>query len=502
VLSLAVVSAGAGEDKQHPAAEAAQSKIRIGLINLDVTGGDAALPAKANDAMAQALSDIGFYKVYAQPDLEKAFESIKQKFPARCRDPRCVAAIGSALGLDRMVYGNLDKSNNGFGISLILLDVQSTQVSQRVNMETPPGVALSDVVKEAVSKLHGLSSGKDSVKAGPYFGPQVHNEMQPVFSTAALLAAGLVWAAANGTLTNFNHQAHFDTSSQSHLNSSSLNIPLFARPSALGECYVAASDDAAGVFYNPAGMAWVAGMDVQVAYQYRYDLINNFAVAYANHATRDFGFGHALYYNSDYQNKQSEMYFLSSYAYKFNRLLPFLRPISIGATLKLINLNTPSQADGDVIQNSVGAGLDFGLQAELADHIRFGVTLKDAPTYVKVNNGEEQYIESQPPILQVGGTYQAGYSTFLICEGQIPLYSDQPWKFAGGVEQELWEVLVIRLGAKTNPAFDEPWLLTGGFGLKAPLDWMGGKFLSVDAAYEYNTGPSLPVANLSFHLGF
>jgi hypothetical protein len=82
------------------------------------------------------------------------------------------------------------------------------------------------------------------------------------------------------------------------------------------------------------------------------------------------------------------------------------------------------------------------------------------------------------------------------------LYSDQPWKFAGGVEQELWEVLVIRLGAKTNPAFDEPWLLTGGFGIKVPLDWMGGKFLAVDAAYEYNTGPSLPVANLSFHLGF
>jgi hypothetical protein len=159
LLCVAVFSAGAGDDNQHPAAEAAQSKIRIGLINLDVTGGDAALATKANDAMAQALGDIGFYKVYTQPDLEKAFESIKQKFPARCRDPRCVAAIGSALGLDRMMYGNLDKSNNRFGISLILLEVQSTQVTQRVNMETPPGVALADVVKAAVSRLHGLSSG-------------------------------------------------------------------------------------------------------------------------------------------------------------------------------------------------------------------------------------------------------------------------------------------------------------------------------------------------------
>jgi hypothetical protein len=501
-MCVAALGVSAKDESTNPAPDATQSKIRVGVINLDVTGADAATAAKANETVAQTLGDIGFYKVYPQADLETAFASIKQKFPSHCRDPRCVAAIGSALGLDRMVYGELDKNGSRIGISLVLLDVQSTQVSQHVSMEAEAGATLAGVVRAATYKLHGLSAGKDSVKAGPYFGPQVHNEIQPVISTVAVLAAGLVWAAANGTLSNFSHQANFDTSSASHRNSSSLSIPLFARPSAMGECYVAASDDATGVFYNPAGMAWVPNMDIAVAYQYRFEQLNLFAASFANKATRDFGFGHALYYISDYDHLQNEMYFLSSYAYKFNRLLPFLRPISLGVTLKIININTPARADGDVSQNSLGAGLDVGMQAELADHIRLGVVCKDLPTYVKVNNGSDQYLESQPPVLLVGGTYQAGYSTFLICEGQIPLYSDQPWKFAGGIEQEVWQVLLIRAGAKKDPAFDQPWILTAGFGLKIPLEWMGGKYFAADAAYEYNLGPSLPVANFSLRMGF
>jgi hypothetical protein len=481
-----------------------QSKIRVGVLSLDIAGMDAAAAAQAQAQTDQVLTDLGFYKVYRQADLERAFESIKQRFPAHCRDPRCVAAIGSSLGLDRMVYGALDKNRDRYGITLSLLDVQSLQISQHVTMETEGAAAVNDLIKTAVYKLHGLSDGKESLKTHAYFGPEIHHERQLLYSSAAFVALSAIWGAANGTLKSFRNDHTGDTISWMGKSSSSLQIPLFGRPAGLADNYVAASDDAYGVMYNPAGMAWVKNFDVAIGYQYRYDLLNNFVASYATKATREIGFGQAIFYNADYSGLQSELYFISAYAYKFNQLLPFLRPLSIGASVKVININTPRKDLGTVSQNTIGAGLDFGLMTELSDDIRLGLVFKDCPTYLKVSkdNNATQDIQTSPPLLQIGGTYQVGYTTFLICEGQIPLNQDQVWKFAGAVEQEFFQVFLARLGLKREASFDTPWLITAGFGTRFNTESIAGKYFILDGAYEYNTLGMFPVANVSFRFGF
>jgi len=78
---------------------AAQSKIRIGVLNLMVTGADENFASAINGDVVQIVSDMGFYKVYGQIDLENSYKQIKQKFPSHCTDPRCVVEIGSSLGL-------------------------------------------------------------------------------------------------------------------------------------------------------------------------------------------------------------------------------------------------------------------------------------------------------------------------------------------------------------------------------------------------------------------
>jgi hypothetical protein len=501
IIALALSFAGLCETNQGDG----QSKIRIGVLNLEMIGMDATAAAQVQDQIGQVLTDLGFYKVYKQADLEHGFESIKQRFPAHCRDPRCVAATGSSLGLDRMLYGQLDKNHDRYGITLFLLDVQSMQVSQHVTMETEGAAAVGDLVKASIYRVHGLSDGKaEGIRTHPYFGAEVHHERQLLYSSAAFVAVSAIWAAANGSLKNF-HNAHTsDTVTFSSLSSSSLQIPLFGRPAALADNYVAASDDAYGVMYNPAGMAWVKNFDVAIGYQYRYDLLNNFVASYATKATREIGFGQAIYYNADYSGLQSELYFVSAYAYKFNQLLPFLRPLSIGASLKIMNINTPKNELGTVSQNSIGAGLDLGLMTELSDNIKFGFVFKDCPTYLKVskdNNATVDY-QSSPTILQVGGAYQAGYSTYLICEGQIPLNAEQAWKFSGAIEQEFFQVFLARIGLKKEAAFDTPWLITAGFGTKFNTESIAGKYVILDGAYEYNTIGMFPVANVSFRIGF
>ena len=482
---------------------AAQSKIRIGVLNLMVTGADENFASAINGDVVQIVSDMGFYKVYGQIDLENSYKQIKQKFPSHCTDPRCVVEIGSSLGLDRMMYGSIDKNSVSFGVRLFLIDIPSKQTVEHVNLEGGPGVGAIDLLKIAVTKLHGLQA-PNTAKMRDYFGPEVHNEKQMLYSSGICIGLGLLFAAVNGGLKDFNLSHQFDTVSMTGKISSTLHVPFFGRPAGLADQYVAASDDAYGVLYNPAGMAWLSHQDVALGYQYRFNLINNFVASYVNKATREIGFGECVLYSGDYTHLQDELYFISSYAYKFNQRFLFFRPFSIGASLKLGSITSPKSDDATASQKTLVAGLDVGLLTEFADNIRFGLVFKDLPTIQKVDNTTTgtKYIEYEPTILQLGGTYRVGYGTFLICQGQVPLYSDQPWKYSGGVEQEIFSFFKVRLGALGQSSFDAPWIFTAGFGLDVKTESMFGKYITLDGAYEYNTLDVFPVANMSFRFGF
>lgn len=483
--------------------EAAQSKIRIGVLKLAVMGADENFASTVNGDMVQIVSDMGFYKVYSQNDLENSYAQIKQKFPTHCMDPRCVIEIGSSLGLDRMIYGSIDKNSSTFGVRLFLIDVPSKQAVEHVNIEGEPGVNASDLLKVAVTRLHGLQSA-NAGKMRDYFGPEVHNEKQMLYSSGICIGLGLIFAAINGGLSDFNMSNQFDTVSMSGKVSSTLQVPFFGRPAGLADQYVAASDDAYGVLYNPAGMAWLPHGEAALGYQYRFNLINNFVASYVNKATREVGFGECVVYSGDYTHLQDELYFVSSYAYKVNRRFLFFRPFSIGASVKLGSITSPKSDDATASQKTFVAGLDMGLLTEFADNIRFGLVFKDLPTFKKVNNTTTgtKYMEYEPTVFQLGGTYRVGYGTFLICQGQVPLYEDQPWKYSGGVEQEIFGFFKLRLGAQGQSTFEAPWIFTGGFGLDVKTETIFGKYVSLDGAYEYNTLDVFPVANMSFRFGF
>ena len=485
------------------AQDAGQNKIRIGLLKLAVSGADENFSESVNADLARIVSDMGFYKVYGQTDLENSYTQIKQKFPAHCSDPRCVIEIGSSLNLDRMLYGSIDKNASTFGVRLFLLDVPSKQIVEHVELEGEPGVSASDLLRVAVTRLHGLQPAEKS-KMREYFGPEVHNEREFLVSSGLCIGLGLVFAAINGALQNATMSHEFDTLSMTGIASNTLQVPFFGRPAGLADQYVAASDDAYGVLYNPAGMAWLAHADCALGYQYRYNLINNFIASYVNKATREIGFGECVLYSGDYTHLQDELYFISSYAYKVNHRFLFLRPFSIGVSLKLGTINSPTSSDATASQKTLVAGLDVGFLTELADNIRFGLVFKDLPTIQKVNNTTTgtNYVEYEPTVLQLGGTYRVGFGTFLICQGQVPLYEDQPWKFSGGIEQEVFSFFKARAGIEREARFDSPWLFTAGFGLDVNTQSMIGRQVSLDGAYEYNTLNEFPVANMSFRFGF
>ncbi len=479
--------------------KSAENKVRIGIINLECMGDNNKQSEKVNSELLSLIKDIGFYTAFDQAMLSESLNKVNEKFPSHCRDPRCVLEIGKTLKMDRMLYGTVDLNEKRVGIKLTLIDVLLRQTIGSVNLLGDTGSSISDVLKIAVAKLHGNKSG-DTLHFERYFGPQVHNEKQFIYSAAGFIGAGLLWGVINYAVEGNSQKlvGEYHDDDLSGIPSSADQIPIFARPAALANAYTAASDDAYGVLYNPAGIGWVDGPQTAIAYQYRFGL-NVMAASYVNKATRELGFGHAILYCSDVDDIFREIYFVSSIAYKFNDLIPFLRPFSAGVNVKIASNRVQGKEAGSVSGSSFGAGLDLGLILELSDQIRYGLTFRDVPVvnrWKNVSTGEH-YFEANATTFHMGGTFQVGYTTFLIADGQIPLTTDQPWKMAGGIEQEIFKVILLRAGMQKEigSSNETPWKITGGLGIK---------FLPVelDASYEYNTIKMFDVLNISFKYDF
>jgi hypothetical protein len=488
-----------------PSAGEELTRIKIGLLNLENAGQKPQVAVQATEKLQQLIATQGMVEVYTEAMIEKALAKVGRKMPARCRDPRCVLDLGGMINMDRMIFGTVDADDKRTGLHLYLLDIVMRQQIGEASVEANRDVPLDTVLATAFARIHGRSSEKAEIKK--YFGPEVHHEKQAMITTGSFLAAGVIWGLVNYSVGNKGTPLDFEnrTEELTGIPSSADQIPMFARPAALANAYVAASDDAYGVLYNPAGVAWVNFPEAIVGYQYRFGL-NNIAASYVNKATREIGFGTAVLYSGDQDALLSEIYFVTSAAYKFNRILSFVRPISLGLSLKTSSHRLRAGSGGQYGDFSVGGAsfgvnLDCGLIAELSEQIRYGLLVRDVPLVNQWKNTTlgDSYSEAPATTLHMGGTYQAGYTTFLVCEGQIPLYPDQPWKMAGGIEQEMFRVFMARVGLQKQiqsaAGASTPWKVTCGFGLNTE------KF-SLDGSYEYNTLGMFDVLNISLRKGF
>jgi hypothetical protein len=242
-----------------------------------------------------------------------------------------------------------------------------------------------------------------------------------------------------------------------------------------------------------------------VTYQDRFGF-DNIAASYVNKATREIGFGQAFLYSGDKDGLLTEMSFISAAAFKFNVQNRFLYPFSAGASLKMVSKYFKKGSLDAVGGPGFGVGMDLGLVWKLSEPIKYGLLLRDLPVIVRYNNTVtgKQYFQSEATTLHMGGTFKVGYTTFLIAEGQLPLYEDQGWKMAGGIEQEIFGLMLLRLGAQKTimSPIQTPWKVTAGFGVKVDMPTPLLKNLSLDGSYEYNTLGIFNVINVSMKMGF
>jgi len=489
-----------------------ETKIKIGVLDLEVNGGTKKLGQEANLAMANAVKEVGFYEIQTQPQIESAFRKIGKEWPKYCNDPRCVLAVGASAQLDRIIYGVLDKNGKTYGVSLKLLDVMRKETIESVELASEAGVSLEEFLGAAVDRLHGTDD--TDITLTKYFGREIHNEREGLIAGGAFLAAGILWGVISGSMKGIDGEPSWEQEDLSGIVSRDYHVPLTGRPAALGHAYTALSDDAYGVFYNPAGIAWVGGREAALAYQYRYGM-SNLTASYVNKATREIGVGGGLIYTKDDSDLMTTATWYTSVSYKFHQLLSFLPPFSAGLSIKMTSVKNGggSSSEEEIFSadnqegNEFGFGFDFGLRMRLSEEIMGAIVLKDIPSVFSAKNKTQgySYSEMSPMVLLYGGSFQAGHNTLLLAEGQIPLYDDQPWKGALGIEQTMFRIFKGRIGVRKIIQAEEetPWIVTAGCGIDITLQKKMCKFVIVDAAYEFNQLEMFSnVLNFSFIYGF
>ncbi|MDG5813905.1 hypothetical protein QA601_02350 [Chitinispirillales bacterium ANBcel5] len=481
-----------------------ESKVHIGVLELESNTGQHVAAQRITNEIEEKLLDMGFYQVHSSEQVETILEEKELRIPDRCLDPRCIIYLGREAGMDRVLSGMLDYNKGRWGIQLQLYDIDLREIIDEVSIEGQVGVDASFLMESAVKRVHGI---RENGITRPYFGHHLNNRKQMLYSTSGLTGAAFLYGALNYFIEGGSKDVVFnyrDDPLSGH-SSSANQIPMFARPAALGNAYVALSDDAYGVLYNPAGMARVQWQEASFAYQYRFGF-DNIAATYVNRATRDVGFGQAIMYSGDRDFGLTEFYFVSALAYRINQLFMYKNPVSVGASLKIASSRVNSLSPDSPGGSSFGLGFDAGFQWQINNKIGYGLLLRDIPLVNRWKNTVtgKRYFESNAATLHMGGSFQAGYATLLIAEGQLPLYEDQPWKMAGGIEQELFRFLALRIGAQKEILQDHstPWKITGGLGFRIDSDAFWGNVINFDCSYEYNTLDVFNVVNVSMRVGF
>ena len=149
------------------AAGAAVAKPKVAVLGLEVKGGTSAID-KTSTSIAHELteglrerarSQRGPYSLAPKSDREL----IDQKLIKNCDDEAtsCMAAIGSGLGADFIIYGRVEKESDGYTATMHLLDVAKQARLNTIAVPVPAGTEGGQaraMAKKAYAELIGANA--------------------------------------------------------------------------------------------------------------------------------------------------------------------------------------------------------------------------------------------------------------------------------------------------------------------------------------------------------
>ncbi|MBI5510887.1 MAG: hypothetical protein HY903_19170 [Deltaproteobacteria bacterium] len=141
------------------ATNAYADKSAVAVLDIQGTGIDAALLPTLTEVLTVEIDSLGMYKVVAGRDVQAMLGFEKQKDMLGCTDAACLAEIGGALGVDRIVVSQIGKVGNTYVVNIKIINIRMADTEGRV-YETVKGEvdALIETIKKSVVKLLGSGS--------------------------------------------------------------------------------------------------------------------------------------------------------------------------------------------------------------------------------------------------------------------------------------------------------------------------------------------------------
>jgi len=252
-----------------------------------------------------------------------------------------------------------------------------------------------------------------------------------------------------------------------------LKIGVSARAAAMGEAFVASADDASGIFWNPAGPAWINHRQAHFTHnKWIQDISNDVAgvIFPTSHGT--FGIGLMLNNVNDIERRitatEEPVGTFSSHDFSmsFNYARMFGENLSVGAKIKYLN-------EKIYVETASGYAVDFGVRYRL---LKSGLFVAAAIQNIGSMSEMVQESITLPRTLRIGTAYVVpGHfmgDKLLFAADYVKIFEDGD-HVNFGLEYYPYKKIVARAGYQTG--YEER-SFAAGFGLNFG-------FINIDYAY-------------------
>src|SRR2546421_6199645 len=106
------------------AASAFAERSGVAVLDIQGTGIDPELLPTLTEILTVEINELGKYKVVAGRDIQAMLGFERQKDMMGCSDAACLAEIGGALGVDRIVAAHIGKVGTTFVVNIKLINIR------------------------------------------------------------------------------------------------------------------------------------------------------------------------------------------------------------------------------------------------------------------------------------------------------------------------------------------------------------------------------------------
>ena len=131
----------------------------VAVLDISGTGVDPSLLPTLTEGLTVEIDNLGMYKVIGGRDVQAMLGFEKTKDMVGCTDAACLAEIGGALGVDRIVASHIGKVGSTYVVNIKLINIRMADTEARVYQTVKGEVdALIKTITTSVNKLLGPGS--------------------------------------------------------------------------------------------------------------------------------------------------------------------------------------------------------------------------------------------------------------------------------------------------------------------------------------------------------